>query len=144
MAFRLGRSQHLHQPGDPPLHRRRDWLTVYRLSPSVPELNAVESAEAHLTSSLDNHLFRCLESLKTAITHRLRNIQRHPTLFTGFECGGVAFFGLHATAVRLLLHRRRSRNPFVFLDEVVGRCASPSLVERRRPATSFVPRGFPG
>jgi hypothetical protein len=62
----------------------RDWLTVYRLPAYAPELNATESAWAHLTTGLGNHLFHGLESLKTTITHRLRNIQRQPDLLTGF------------------------------------------------------------
>ncbi|GAA0963907.1 hypothetical protein [Actinocorallia libanotica] len=50
----------------------------------APELNATESAWAHLTTGLGNRLFHGLEDPKTTITRRLRDIQQRPDLITGF------------------------------------------------------------
>jgi putative transposase len=61
----------------------RDWLTVYRLPPYAPDLNATEGVWANLTIGLGNRHFHGLDTLKAAIMTRLRRLQHRPDLITG-------------------------------------------------------------
>jgi putative transposase len=63
---------------------RADWLTVERLPAYAPELNAVESAWAHMKNSLGNLAVRDVTQLAAIVKNRLKSIQYHPGLIDGF------------------------------------------------------------
>jgi transposase len=62
----------------------RSWLTVYRLPPYAHERNPVESVWAHLKRSLANLTKHTLAELTALVKTRLRRMQYHPGLLTGF------------------------------------------------------------
>jgi putative transposase len=62
----------------------RSWLTVYRLPPYAHELNPVEPVWSHLKRSLPNLTKHNLAELTALVKTRLKRMQYHPGLLTGF------------------------------------------------------------
>lgn len=61
-----------------------DWLLVYRLPAYAPDLNPVEGIWSSLRAALLNFAVRGIDELTVLIKQRLKRMQYHPELLTGF------------------------------------------------------------
>ena len=61
-----------------------DWLTVIQMPAYAPELNATEGVWANLKGGLGNLAAGTIDELAGIIRRRLRRIQHHPGLISGF------------------------------------------------------------
>jgi putative transposase len=61
----------------------RQWLTVFYLPTTAPELNPVEGVWAVMKSGLVNLVKREIDQLRDNVKHRLRCMQHRPELLSG-------------------------------------------------------------
>jgi transposase len=61
----------------------REWLTVFYLPTTAPELNPVEGVWAVMKSGLVNLVKREIDQLRDIVKHRLRCMQYRPELLAG-------------------------------------------------------------